>query len=241
MNLAGKDRRAKALSRSRMKMVTRDLAPRGNVDEAVLEAMATVPRELFVPQAHAHRAYEDRPLPIGEGQTISQPYVVAVMASAAELTPRDRVLEVGTGSGYGAAILAQVAREVHTIERHPNLAARARQRFEDLGYGNIDVIVGDGTLGLPGRGPFDAIVVTAGSPSEPPPALLEQLAPGGRLIIPTGDTRYHQELTRIRRSADGTGFERESLGGARFVPLIGEAAWTNDESHANPGPPRDPE
>ncbi len=241
MSPAGKDRHARALTRSRMRMVARDLAPRGNLDEAVLEAMATVPREAFVPPEYAHRAYEDGPLPIGEGQTISQPYVVAVMASAAELTPVDQVLEVGTGSGYGAAILAQLARQVYTIERHANLATEARQRFEDLGYRNIDVTIGDGTLGLPSRGPFDAIVVTAGAPSEPPPALLEQLAPGGRLIIPTGDTRYHQELTRIRRSPDGTEFKREPLGGTRFVPLIGEAGWTNDHPLANTGPPRDTE
>jgi protein-L-isoaspartate(D-aspartate) O-methyltransferase len=206
-------------------MVRHHIAGRGVSDQAVLDAMGTVPREEFVPREAVQFAYEDAPLPIGEGQTISQPYIVAAMAEAAELQPEDRVLEVGTGSGYGAAILGRIAAQVFTIERHRELAEVAEARFRRLGYENIEVRVGDGTLGWSDEAPFDAIIVTAGGPADPPPALIEQLAPGGRLVIPLGVSLHGQELVRIRRSGDGRTIHRENLGAVRFVPLIGAMGW----------------
>jgi protein-L-isoaspartate(D-aspartate) O-methyltransferase len=206
-------------------MVERHIAPRGIRDPGVLHALAEVPRDRFVPPELAGRAYHDEALPIGEGQTISQPYIVALMAEAAELDARSRVLEVGTGSGYAAAIFSRVAEHVYTVERHARLAAEAERKFERLGYDNIDVAVRDGTLGWPDHAPYDAIIVAAGGPGRVPPSLLEQLAPGGRLVIPRGTSRSGQDLVRIRRSADGEILDEENLGAVRFVPLIGAAGW----------------
>jgi protein-L-isoaspartate(D-aspartate) O-methyltransferase len=199
-------------------MVERDLVARGVTDRRVLDAMATLPRERFVEDHLTSVAYEDHPLRIGKGQTISQPYMVAVMAEAAQLTPSSRVLEIGTGSGYGAAVLGEIAGDVWTIERHERLAAEARERLEALGYDNVHVIEGDGTLGLADQAPFDAIVVTAGA-TEVPAALRDQLADGGRMIVPVGRSGY-QTLLRVRRTGDDTAVE--DLGAVAFVPLIGK-------------------
>ncbi len=207
----------------RAQMVSRDIASRGIKNRRVLDAMASVPREQFLPEHLAEFAYDDSPLPIAEGQTISQPYIVAAMVDAAELTVGDRVLEIGTGSGYGAAILGQIADNVVTIERHALLADAAAARLIDLGYLNIDVVVGDGTLGWPESAPYDAIIVTAGGPAVPR-ALLDQLAEGGRLVIPVGPESRGQELVRVRRHGDET--TEEDLGPVRFVPLIGAQGWT---------------
>ncbi len=198
-------------------MVAQDVAGRGITDERVLGAMGTVPREQFVPESMVQFAYDDSPLPIEEGQTISQPYIVALMAEAAELTRSSRVLEVGTGSGYGAAILGQLAGRVWSIERHQLLASKARQRLKNLGYDNVEVIHGDGNQGLPDFAPFDSIVVTAGSPVIPKP-LIEQLVDGGRLIIPVGSLSRGQHLLRIHKRGDA--LVEENLGAVRFVPLI---------------------
>lgn len=206
----------------RRHMVERDIASRGVTDEAVLDAMRTVPRERFLPEDLAEFAYEDTPLPIAEGQTISQPMIVALMAEAAELDAGSRVLEIGAGSGYGAAVLSRIAAEVWTIERHALLADQAAARLADLHYDNANVIHGDGTLGLPERAPFDAIVVTAGGPSIPE-ALVEQLVDGGRLVIPVGPETRGQRLLRVRRTGDD--IVEEDLGPVRFVPLIGKQGW----------------
>jgi protein-L-isoaspartate(D-aspartate) O-methyltransferase len=210
---------------SRAAMVRHDLAARGITDPRVLEAMATVPRERFVPDAARSGAYDDRALPIGSGQTISQPYMVAFMAQALELTLTDRVLEVGTGSGYAAAVLSRIAASVLTIERLPSLAARARATLEEVGYTNVEVVVGDGSVGAPDGGSFDAICVSAGAP-DVPRALVGQLAPGGRLVVPVGSKSPAglQTLVRVRLDADGTP-RRDELGGVHFVPLVGEQGW----------------
>lgn len=212
--------------RERDRMVERDIAARGVTDPNVLNAMRTVPRELFLPPELAREAYSDRALPIAEGQTISQPYVVALMTEAAEVKPGDRVLEVGTGSGYAAAVLSRIADEVYTVERHPLLAGQARERLRALGYDNVHVAIRDGTLGWGEHAPYDAIIVAAGAPAQIPPALLDQLAPGGRLVIPRGVTQLGQDLVRVRRSPDGTHYDEENLGAVAFVPLIGAAGWT---------------
>jgi protein-L-isoaspartate(D-aspartate) O-methyltransferase len=207
----------------RRRMVNTQLAARGIRDPDVLEAMSTVPREAFVAADQAPFAYADSALPIGQEQTISQPYIVALMTEALELAGDERVLEIGTGSGYAAAVLSRIAKEVYTVERHLKLARAAGARFRHLGYDNIHVNVGDGTLGWAEHAPYDAIIVTAGAP-EIPELLLDQLEVGGRLVIPVGPTRNLQELMRLRRSSDGD-FKRENLGGVRFVPLVGEAGW----------------
>ncbi|HZR80459.1 MAG TPA: protein-L-isoaspartate(D-aspartate) O-methyltransferase [Candidatus Binatia bacterium] len=212
---------------ARDEMVRTQIAARGIGDDAVLCAMRDVPRDAFVPPELREFAYRDSPLPIGCGQTISQPYMVALMAAALQLRASDRVLDVGTGSGYAAAVLARIAREVYTIERHPELAAIAERTLRELGYENVHVRVGDGTLGWPDRAPYDAIAVAAGGPAVPD-ALLDQLAPGGRLVIPIGEGRDLQELVRVTRRPDGT-LERESLGDVRFVPLIGVQGWQSAE------------
>ena len=204
-------------------MVERQLASRGIRDARVLEAMRTVPREAFIAGELAEFAYEDAPLPIESAQTISQPYIVALMTAALELEPGQRVLEVGTGSGYAAAILSRIAAEVYTIERHAELAESASRRLRELGYANVHVLHGDGTLGWPEHGPYDAIVVAAGGP-QVPEALLAQLVVGGRLVIPIGDTPRDQRLLRVRRVGGDT-YDREDLGGVRFVPLIGAGGW----------------
>jgi protein-L-isoaspartate(D-aspartate) O-methyltransferase len=212
-------------------MVRRQIAARDIRDRRVLEAMRTVPREAFVPERLAEFAYDDTPLPIGEEQTISQPYVVALMVEALELEPDDKVLEIGAGSGYAAAVLCRITREVWAIERHESLALQARARMERLGYSNVHIMHGDGTLGWPEHAPYDAIAVAAGGP-EIPQALLDQLAEGGRLVIPIGPDPRTQSLIRVRRRADGTGV-REDLGAVRFVPLIGAQGW-RDESGGGP-------
>jgi protein-L-isoaspartate(D-aspartate) O-methyltransferase len=206
----------------RERMVERQLLRRGMEDERVLAAFKKVPREAFVPADLAEYAYDDNPLPIGEGQTISQPYVVALMAEAARIGPDARVLEVGAGSGYAAAILAELAKEVVTIERHASLATKAREALHRVGYSNVTVIEGDGSRGWPERAPYDAILVAAGAPA-PPESLKDQLADGGRLVIPVSVNSY-QDLKVITRRGDT--FEEESLGGVRFVPLLGEEGWT---------------
>ena len=215
---------------ARLRMVRSHLSARGVHDARVLAAMAEVPRERFVDAGMEEFAYEDSPLPIGEGQTISQPYIVALMAEAAEIAPDDRVLEVGTGSGYAAAVMSRLACEVTTVERHAPLADEARARFARLDYDNIDVHIGDGSRGWPEAAPFDAIIVAAGAPA-PPEALRSQLAIGGRLIIPVGDEGLVQELLKIRRTGEDT-FEQESLGAVMFVPLVGEQGWAEDGRRA---------
>src|SRR5262245_2272925 len=213
------------ITSQRDRMVERQIAGRGVRDPAVLSAMRSVPRERFLPPHLEEFAYQDSPLPIEQGQTISQPFIVALMAEALELDPGDRVLEIGTGSGYAAAVLARLAREVYTVERHAELVESARILLGELGFDNVFVRHGDGTLGWPEHAPYDAIVVAAGGPRIPE-TLLAQLAPGGRLVIPVGEEKA-QELVRITRRADGT-FEREELGGVRFVPLIGAEGWDSE-------------
>ncbi len=208
-------------------MVENQLVGRGIADRAVLEAMRRVPRTEFVGAELNEFAYEDSPLPIDEGQTISQPYMVALMAQALELKEDDRVLEVGTGSGYAAAVLSRIASEVFTVERLQGLAHSSAKRFVEFHYDNIHVLHGDGTLGWPEHGPYDAIVVAAGGPEIPPP-LLEQLKIGGRLVIPTGETKKSQTLLRVRRTGESK-FEQEDLGAVRFVPLIGAQGWEGVE------------
>jgi protein-L-isoaspartate(D-aspartate) O-methyltransferase len=209
----------------RQRMVEEQLVARGVVDRAVLDAMEAVPREMFVPPAAVKFAYEDAPFPIEEGQTISQPYVVALMAAALTLTPRDRVLEIGAGSGYAAAVLSQIAAEVYAVERHAALAELASRRMKDLGYHNVHIFHGDGTLGWPAHAPYDAIVVAAGGPSVPD-ALRAQLVLGGRLVIPVGATPRAQELVRVTRISQNE-YRQEELGGVQFVPLIGSQGWTD--------------
>jgi len=211
------------MSELRKEMVDRQLAARGIQDPGVLRAMGEVPREAFVPKHLRHMAYADSPLPIGEEQTISQPYIVALMTEAMEVSAEDRVLEIGTGSGYAAAVLSRIAAQVYTVERHGSLAKAARRRFEKVGYDNIHVRHGDGTLGWSAHAPYDAIVVTAGGPQVPEP-LLEQLAIGGCLVIPVGPSHYSQELIRIRRTSE-IDYRRENLGAVRFVPLVGSEGW----------------
>jgi protein-L-isoaspartate(D-aspartate) O-methyltransferase len=206
------------------------IAARGVRDPAVLAAMRAVPRERFVPAHLAHRAYDDGPLPIGEGQTISQPYVVAAMTEALRPQPRDRVLEVGTGSGYAAAVLASIVAEVYTIERVASLAESARRRLADLGYTTVHVRLGDGSLGWAEHAPYGAIVVTAGGP-DVPRSLLRQLALDGRLVMPVGPDPSAQRLVRVVRTAEDA-YEREDFEDVAFVPLIGAEGWPAEEGQA---------
>jgi len=197
---------------------------RGEIrDERVLEAMSLIPRELFVPPEKGNLAYEDRPLPIGYGQTISQPLIIAMMTSALELNGGEKVLEVGTGSGYQAAILAELAKQVVTVERLPALAGAAKKVLDKLGYMNISVHIAEPILGWQIEAPYDAIVVTAGAP-DVPDVLISQLNIGGRMVIPVG-SRYDQELYKITRQKDRN--ITMNMGGCRFVSLIGEDAWTD--------------
>jgi protein-L-isoaspartate(D-aspartate) O-methyltransferase len=211
-------------------MVRQQIAARGIDDASVLTAMEEVPRHLFVPRPHQSYAYEDRPLPIGHGQTISQPYVVALMTELLDLDDDDKVLEVGTGSGYQAAVLSRLAGEVYSIEIFPALAERARATLAGLGYDNVQVRVGDGYRGWPQAAPFDAVLLTA-APARIPQPLLDQLAVGGRLVAPVGDGGW-QELVRVTRRADGYDEERQTL--VRFVPMLGEAQRDDDGSEVVP-------
>lgn len=213
----------KELQMTKERMLSQHLKARGIRNVAVLKGMREVPREAFLPPEMRRFAYDDGPLPIDEGQTISQPYIVAYMIEALELSGGERVLEIGTGSGYAAAVLSRCAAEVFTVERIASLAEGARSRLQDLGYHNVTVHLGDGTLGWPEQAPYDAIVVTAGAP-EVPGELMQQLAPGGRLVIPVGSTPHLQTLVRVRRVAEGE-FRHEELCQVRFVPLIGEQGW----------------
>jgi protein-L-isoaspartate(D-aspartate) O-methyltransferase len=212
-------------SRLRDDMLTQQLVKRGITDARVLQAMRDMPRHLFVPVRHRAMAYEDMPLPIGHEQTISQPLMVAMMTEALRLHGHERVLEIGTGSGYQAAVLSRLADVVFSIERIPELAAQARATLAMVGIMNVHVLVGDGSLGLSEHGPYDAIVVTAASPKVPP-ALVDQLKPDGRLVIPVGD-RHEQTLVRVTATDNGPRVER--LGGCRFVPLIGQQGWVSGE------------
>jgi protein-L-isoaspartate(D-aspartate) O-methyltransferase len=207
-----------AFAASRDEMVDQ-IAAMGVRDARVLDVMRRVPRHEFVRAGERQAAYADAPLPIGEGQTISQPFIVAFMTEAALLRGGERVLEIGTGSGYGAAVLAEIAARVVTIERIASLAERARETLARLGYRNVEVVVGDGTLGWPDAAPYDAILATAGGPYVPP-SLRAQLAPGGRLVMPVGPEAYGQTLVRVTRGANGED-RREDLTPVAFVPLIG--------------------
>ncbi|ACL57041.1 protein-L-isoaspartate(D-aspartate) O-methyltransferase [Methylobacterium nodulans] len=213
-------------SHARSRMVDVQIASRGVRDKAVLAAMREVPREAFVEPGFEEFAYEDIPLPISEGQTISQPYIVAAMIALAEVEPGERVLEVGAGSGYAAAVLSRIAERVYAIERHPSLGEQARRRFDKLGYGNIELRVGDGTRGWPEAAPFDAILVAASGP-DAPRALKEQLVIGGRLVIPVGSDERQQTLLKVTRTSE-TDYEEEDFGPVMFVPLIGEQGWSED-------------
>ena len=205
----------------REKMITMQLKPRGIHDPRTLEAMLQVPREVFVPNEYRRYAYEDRPLPIGENQTVSQPFMVALMTQALQLRGDEKVLEIGTGSGYQTAILAAMAKAVYSIERIPSLANKARETLEKLECTNVTVLIGDGTKGDRDHAPFDAIIVTAGSPKTPQP-LKNQLSVGGSLVIPVGSMGY-QELLRITHGEETDVIE--NLGGCVFVPLIGNEGW----------------
>jgi protein-L-isoaspartate(D-aspartate) O-methyltransferase len=205
----------------RVQMVDRQIAGRGIRDPRVLETLREVPRHLFVPDDQRPHAYEDRALPIASGQTISQPYIVAVMTELLAPEATHKVLEIGTGSGYQAAILARLSRQVTSIERHAELADAARRRLQALGITNVDVLVGDGTEGLPGDAPFDRILVTAGAPAVPE-SLKVQLAERGRLVLPVGPSGY-QHLTVVDRF--GTSFEQREHDPCVFVPLIGRHGW----------------
>jgi protein-L-isoaspartate(D-aspartate) O-methyltransferase len=202
-------------------MVVEQLAARGIEDGRVLEAMAKVPRELFTDADDRKRAYDDVPVQIGWGQTISQPYMVALICQVAAVRADDRVLDVGAGSGYQAAVLAELADEVHTIERIPQLAERAREKLDAAGYGRVQVHVGDGSLGDPEHAPFDAVTVAAAAP-EPPPTLYDQLVPGGRLVVPIGDRRG-QMLEVVTRSPEGPALTHSVA--CRFVPLVGREGY----------------
>lgn len=208
-------------SQLRESMVRTQIMARGILDSRVLEVMRRVPRDRFVPDSYLDSAYDDHPLPIGEGQTISQPYIVALMTQSLSLKGNERVLEVGTGSGYQAAILAELAKEVYTVERVEILATRAREVLEGLNYHNVEVIVGDGSKGLPEKAPFDGIMVTAAAP-ELPQVLVEQLSSRGKMVIPVGGT-FSQGLILVEKVGDKV--TQTVVCGCVFVPLIGEHGW----------------
>ncbi len=224
MNETMRKEKAIDYSKARLKMVEEQIVARGIKDSRVIEAMKKVPRHLFVEEALQGQAYGDHPLPIGEKQTISQPYMVALMTEALLLKGKEKVLEIGTGSGYQAAILAELAEKVFSIERIRSLAIRARELLYRLGYYNFEIKIFDGTLGWIEESPFDAILVTAGAP-EIPQSFIDQLSIGGRLVIPVGDA-YVQELIRVTKTKEG--LKKEDLGGCRFVKLIGRYGWENE-------------
>ncbi len=207
--------------RERRAMIEYQLRRRGLRDERVLEAMLRVPRHEFVPASYLHAAYEDRPLPIGETETISQPYIVAAMTQAVEVHPGDRALEIGTGSGYQSALLAQLGAKVYSVERSPQLAEAARARLARQGVSSVEVLLGDGSEGYAPEAPYQVIVVTAAAPNVPQP-LLDQLAEGGRMVIPVGD-QFHQVLVLISKEKESV--SRRTLDACQFVPLIGKHGW----------------
>jgi protein-L-isoaspartate(D-aspartate) O-methyltransferase len=215
------------LAKAREEMVERQVAARGITDQSLLDAMRSVPRELFVPEHLIEFAYEDGPLPIEADQTISQPYIVALMIEAAEVKPGDKVLEIGAGSGYAAAVMGRIAGEVLALERHHELAELAGKRLEWLGYTNVDILEGDGTNGLPEEAPFDAIIAAA-SGSHVPETLVGQLSVGGRMVMPIGEPHSVQRLVKVTRVSEEE-YEQEDLGPVRFVPLIGDHAWREGE------------
>jgi len=217
-------------TQARNRMVEAQIARRGVHDPAVLAAMRTVPRDAFISAGFEEFAYEDSALPIAEGQTISQPYIVGAMLAAAELEQSDKVLEVGAGSGYAAAVISRIAGQVFAIERHAALTEAARETLRTLGYNNVELKTGDGSEGWPEQAPFDAIIVSAGGPKIPE-ALKNQLAIGGRLVIPVGSLD-EQKLVRLTRTAEDC-FARNDLDAVRFVKLVGAGGWTE------PGPPPD--
>lgn len=210
--------------KARLKMVEEQIISRGIQDPRVIAAMKKVPRHLFVEEALQGQAYSDHPLPIGEKQTISQPYMVALMTEALQLTGKEKVLEIGAGSGYQTAILAELAGKVYSIERIRSLAIKARQLLYELGYYNVEIKIFDGTYGWLEESPFEAIMVTAGAPDVPKP-LLDQLTMGGRLVIPVGDA-FVQDLIRITKTEEG--IKKEDLGGCRFVKLVGKYGWNGE-------------
>ncbi len=213
----------KTFATQRRQMIERQVAARGVRDPWVLAAMREVPREMFVDDAMRDYAYEDSPLPIDAQQTISQPYIVALMVEAAQLRSGDRVLEVGAGSGYAAAVMARIAGHVHAIERYAQLARVARRRLLLLGYDNITLHIGDGSGGWPEAAPFDAIIASAGAPRVPD-VLRRQLSIGGRMVIPVGDSERRQRLLKLVRTGEDS-WSEESLGDVLFVPLVGEHGW----------------
>ena len=206
-------------------MVERHLRRRGITEKPILDAFLAVPREAFISEEYAHLAYGDHPLPIEAGQTISQPYIVALTIQAAEIRQGDKVLEVGAGSGYAAAVISRIAGKVVAIERQHDLVEVAAGRMRRLGYGNVEIVEGDGTRGCPEQAPFEAIVAAA-SGSHVPKAFVEQLADGGRIVMPLGDPGWVQELVKVKKLAGGK-LIQENLGGVRFVPLIGEQGWSD--------------
>jgi protein-L-isoaspartate(D-aspartate) O-methyltransferase len=212
-------------TREREAMVERQLRSRGIAEKTILDAFLAVPREAFVSDEYAHLAYGDHPLPIEAKQTISQPYIVALMIQAAGIKPGDTVLEVGAGSGYAAAVISRIAERVIAIERQHELVEVARERMQRLGYDNVEIVEGDGTKGWRDEAPYDAILAAA-SGSHVPRPLVEQLAPGGRIVMPLGDPGWVQELVKVTKQEDGI-LKQENLGGVRFVPLIGEEGWSD--------------
>ncbi|HEU0134735.1 MAG TPA: protein-L-isoaspartate(D-aspartate) O-methyltransferase, partial [Allosphingosinicella sp.] len=215
----------------REEMVRRQIAGRGIREPRLLDAFRAVPRELFVPEEARELAYDDGPLPIESGQTISQPYIVALMIEAAAVGPGARLLEIGAGSGYAAAVASRLAAEVIAIERHPELARLARGRMERLGFGNVRIVEGDGTIGLPGEAPFDSILCSAAG-SHVPEALRRQLSIGGALVIPIGEPGSVQKLVKVSRR-DEEDFRTEDLGAVRFVPLIGAQGWADPDGETS--------
>jgi protein-L-isoaspartate(D-aspartate) O-methyltransferase len=213
-------------AREREAMVERQLKRRGITEEQILNAFREVPREAFIASNNVHLSYGDHPLPIEAGQTISQPYIVALMIQAADIKAGDVVLEVGAGSGYAAAVISRIADKVVGIERQHELVEIARERLAKLGYENVEIVEGDGTKGWSDAAPYDAILAAA-SGSHVPRPLVEQLAAGGTIVMPIGDPGWVQQLIKIRKKADGV-LEQQDLGGVRFVPLIGEEGWKDD-------------
>ena len=212
-------------SAEREAMVERQLKRRGITETQILDAFRAVPREEFIGDEYAHLAYGDHPLPIEANQTISQPYIVALMIQAAKIGPGDKVLEVGSGSGYAAAVISRIAGSVIGIEQQHDLVEVSRERLRRLGYDNVEIVEGDGTKGCPGKAPFSAILAAA-SGSHVPKPLVEQLAPGGRIVMPIGDPGWVQKLVKVTKREDGS-LQQSTLGDVRFVPLIGEEGWSD--------------